>query len=445
MNPVYVRRALLALLCAVVVLWTVITPARAQLLPGCSCPAGFTPLTGTTCRFNAIVVPAICPNAAYNNTIGQIAASLQQQSFWGINTVLQQKRDQLQRTSTSAGASPNNSANTRSAFDDTNATLISRASSSQSSSDGEDSVLAYAATARNDNPLASNLVTKAPASPPAPPVSLTWGAWVQGLADVEHDNPLSATDVGHTNQTFTGQAGVDATRIGLSSANDALVVGLVSSWTQSHVDYVNSPTSMQMVGPGVGIYSEYVKGGLSADLTTKFDFLNMNQNLGGAGPNTSISVINAGLAGDVQYKVAGLGGKDSDFVEPTGGFALTHTGFGAGAAGLGLQDAYTLRLQAGARAGTSWAAGNGVTIDGSLKALLYSNVIAEGTSVANATGSGIALPSISPSDQGLLRGEFDPQLAFNFPDNYSVTVAGQVRFGKDIVGGSASVNFRKQW
>jgi hypothetical protein len=45
----------------------------------------------------------------------------------------------------------------------------------------------------------------------------------------------------------------------------------------------------------------------------------------------------------------------------------------------------------------------------------------------------------------LVRGEIDPELAFNFPENYSLTASAQFRFGRDMTGGSASLNLRKQW
>src|SRR5580658_940516 len=82
-------------------IWASATPAQAQLAQGCSCPAGFAPLNATTCFFSptvgvTITKAAICP--VRNINVGQIASSQQQQSFWGINQMLQQRRDQIQST-----------------------------------------------------------------------------------------------------------------------------------------------------------------------------------------------------------------------------------------------------------------------------------------------------------------------------------------------------------
>jgi hypothetical protein len=413
-------RVLIVGLIAVGMTWMA-TPAQAQLAPGCRCPAGFAPSGATACFFHFGNVfqsaPAICP--LRNVNVGQIASSQQQQSFWGINQMLRQKRDQLQYTPISGSA---------------NRKVSGFASSDL---DGDGNVLSYSSQSRKGNPLASPLYDAAEPPAQANPV---WGTWVQGLGDWEHDNALTATDIGHFNSTYTAQAGLDRTTQGVLSNNDALVLGIVTSWTSSHVSYDNMPTRLQLLGPGVGVYTEYVKGGFSTDVTAKFDFLGMTQDFGGLQPNAFVNVLNAGVSGNAQYKFTGA---NNNFLEPTAGFSLTHTGFGSGGAALNLEDTYTVRLQAGARVGTTWDVGHGVTIDTNFKALIYGDAVAQSSSAGGATG-GIILP-LSPSDTGLVRGEFDPELCFNLPDNYSVSVSGQLRVGQAIVGGSAGVNLRKQW
>jgi hypothetical protein len=408
----------LSTLIAAGVIWAITTPAHAQAA-GCACPAGFTPATATTCINNVlVVVPAICPG----RNVGHIAASQQQLSFWGVNQVLQAKRDQLQRAPSSAASTPKISGYSSSIFDD------------------DTGAPAYSDRSKKNNPLASHLYDAAPSASPANP---NWGAWVQGLGDWEHDDALSANDVAHFTSTYTVQSGFDRTQQGVLAGDDALVVGIVGSWTNTHTGFANSPITMKLNGPGIGVYSEYVRGGFSTDLTGKFDFLQLNQDLAGLAPNVSISILNAGVSGNVQYKVMGILGRDSSFIEPTAGFSLTHISFGNGAAAFFLEDAYTLRLQAGARLGTNWDVGHGVTIDASLKALVYGDAVAQGTSFVGATAFGT--PVISPVDEGLARGELDPELAFNLPNDYSVTVSGQFRFGRAVEGGSAGLNLRKQW
>jgi hypothetical protein len=193
------------------------------------------------------------------------------------------------------------------------------------------------------------------------------------------------------------------------------------------------------VGPGIGVYSEYVRGAFSTDLTAKFDFLNFTGEFVGLGPDQTTKILNSGISGNAQYKISVT---NNSFIEPTAGFSLTHTSFGSGADALGLEDAYTLRLQTGARVGASWDLGHDTSVDASFKALLYGNAIAQGTSIA---GNTALVSVITPSDAGLARGELDPEVSVNLPSDYSLTFSGQYRFGRDLSGGSAQVNLRKQW
>jgi hypothetical protein len=359
--------------------------------------------------------PAICTTRnAISQSVGHIAASEQQQSFWGIQMMLQQRRDRLQGTSASHGASSS--------------------ISGYSSSDFDTDALAYSGQSQKTNPLASPVYKAAPQPVPASPV---WGSWVQGMGNWEKDSPLSANDIGRLTSTYAVQAGLDRTWQGLKSADDALVVGVVSSWTNSHVSYDNMPTTMRLSGPGVGVYAMYVKGGFSTDLTTKVDFLQMLQDYAGVAPNATVGITNAGVSGNMQYKITWAG---NSFLEPTGGFSFTRTIFGGGAPGLDLQDSSTLRFQAGARLGTTWE-GNGISIDASLRALVYGDAVVTGTGVT-ASLLGTAL---TPTDQGLVRGEVDPSLSFNLADGYSVTLSGSALFGPAILGGSAALSLRKQW
>jgi hypothetical protein len=420
MKSVCLRR-LLPTLVALAAIWVVATPAQAQLAVGCACPAGFVPNTSSTCIHVAskTIQPALCPG----RDIGHIAAVQQQQSFWGINQMLQIKRDQLQATPVNHATGSQISGYDSSRFDDP-----------------ADS-LSYASSPQKKNPLA-NLYNAAPAETPANPV---WGTWLQGLGDWEHDRPLAITDFAHSTSTYTGQGGVDYTKQGILSADDALVLGLVSSWMNGHTGYHLSPVTLDLSGPGIGLYTEYVRGGFSTDVTVKVDFLQMREDFAGTAPNVLDGLVNQGVSGNAQYKFTGFMGSDKSFIEPTAGFSLTHTSFASPGAH-SLEDAYTVKLQAGARIGTTWDLGSGVSVDANLKALIYGDAIAQGTSVAGASDAVFTFNTpISPTDAGYVRGELDPELCFNLPDNYSLTLSGQLRYGQAIYGGSAGVNLRKQF
>jgi hypothetical protein len=194
-----------------------------------------------------------------------------------------------------------------------------------------------------------------------------------------------------------------------------------------------------LAGPGFGLYGAYVNGGFSADATGKLDFLSLNENFsGGLLVNTiSTDITNAGVSGNVQYKYF-LAARS--FFEPTAGASYTRTMFNSGAGSLGLKDGSTVRVQGGARIGIAWEAGT-TTVEATLKGLVYSNVLAEGTSL----NSGAVPFVVAPTDQGLVRGEIDPALTFDFHNGYSAFFDGSIRFGEEIVGGSVKGGLRKQW
>ena len=350
-----------------------------------------------------------------NAKVGWIAATQQQLSFSQVDTVLEQVRDKLQKKRRP----------------DSNPTPQPTAYAPSDRDTNTGSPSFAAAT------LPGGAYAAYDAAPTAAPAGPAWGGWVQGQEDWQRNTPLSATDTGRVTRTHSGQVGVDLTWKGLMAADDAFVLGSVASTMTSDIADIGSPSTSTLRGPGIGTYLMYVRGGFSTDLTAKLDVLGMHQYAAGLAPDTSFGILNAGLSGNMQYK---LSGDDDKFIEPTVGFSFTRTMFDRSAiSAFGLQNSDTVRVQAGARVGTSWKVDD-ITIDANLKSLVYSDVIAEPSSLIPAGFVGI-----TPNDQGLIRGELDPDLCFNLADGYSVTLSGQVRFGQAVVGGAGGINFRKQW
>ncbi|HEY6255690.1 MAG TPA: autotransporter outer membrane beta-barrel domain-containing protein [Xanthobacteraceae bacterium] len=397
------------------------TPARA-LNPGCTCPARSAPVGANQCYVIGIgFIPATCTaptptggsinQSTINQSVAHAAASQQQLSFWGVRAILEGRRDQLQGT---LGAGRPTA-------------MISGYAASEL--DGAPGALSYAG--QRANPLA----TPAYKAPPAPAsTGPSFATWTQGLADFVHDDAASDADLTHVTRIHQAQGGFDGTWQNV--AGGALVVGLLGTWTGAHVSYDGTATSTKLEGPGTGLYGTYVNGGFSLDVTTKFDFLHLTEDFAGLAPANAVNLTNAGVNGNAQYKAELKGGS---FVEPTAGFSFTRTMFGAAATAIGLADASTLRLQAGARFGTTWDF-KGVSVEPSLRALVYSNVIADGSAATNAGAAGIV-----PTDQGKVRGELDPDVNWNFGNGYSGTLWGAVRFGQGMRAGAAILNLRKQW
>jgi hypothetical protein len=359
---------------------------------------------------------ASCKSA--DPSIGQIAASQQQSSFAAVGGMLRAKRDGLQ-----GGVTPPRPATPVLGY-------------APSDLDGSPGPLGYAAAASAPagprNPLYN-----VPAAPVSPPSSgPAWATWVEGLGDWEKRSALNAFDVGRTQSTYGAHTGVDATWTNPFLPGDYVVAGLVTNYSSIHVDLVNG-AKLQLEGPGVGLYTMYLKGGFSADLVGKADFLALKEDLATlALPNGSIGITSAGVAGNVQYKQKFAWG----FIEPTMGFAFSRTMFGNNAVQMGLQDGSTLRLQAGARFGAAFQV-NGVNIEPTLGLLAYSNVIADSTTLATVD---VPVP-VTPTDKGLVRAEINPELNFGFDNGYSAYIRGSVRAGSEMVGGAAKVGLRKEF
>jgi autotransporter-like protein len=385
----------------------------AQAQSACGCPVGSF-VRGGLC----VVISSSEETIVFNPTcktpqIGQIASSQQQLSFSTVAGVLRTRRDQLQGPLGSQ-SNPTSPLMGYSTFN----------------LDDSFAALGYASRAEK-NPL-----YKLPPAAPAVAAGPTWATWVEGVGDWEKRRALDANDIGRTQDTYGVHAGLDGTWKNVWLPGDYVVAGLVTNWTSTRINLTASPATLRLEGPGVGLYSMYINGPFSADLVGKFDFLNLKEDFAGFAPNASIGVTNAGVSGNVQYKNK----FGRSFLEPTMGFSFTRTLFGDNAALMGLQDGSTLRLQAGARFGTAFTV-NGISFEPTLALLAYSNVIADGTSVATVP---VAVP-VTPTDQGLVRGEVDPELNLDFNNGYSAYVRGSVRFGSELVGGSAKVGLRKQF
>ena len=379
-------------------------PVHAQRVPTCG-PAQL----ASTCFGSTPSSTTPCLNS--NQVAGRLAATQQQLSFGVVESVLQNVRDRLQGTPARSSSRA----------------LVS----GYAASNVDDEPLSYASQSRRQNPLAAYKAPVAPATNSGP----SWAVWSQGLADWERVNAINSFDTNRFVTTYSGLGGVDGTWQNLFGG-DALVVGLVGSWTGSHVAYDGTPTTVRLEGPGVGLYGAYVNGGFSVDATGKVDFLNLTENFAGLLPSLGSGVTNVGVASNMQYKYIW----GSSFFEPTAGIQFTRTLFGGGEAALGVQDGSTLRVQGGARIGTAWDT-PGANVEITLKGLVYSNVVATGTSIATgAFGLGVI-----PTDRGRIRGEIDPELNLDFRNGYTAFLGGSLRFGEEIVGGSAKVGLRKQW
>jgi hypothetical protein len=269
-----------------------------------------------------------------------------------------------------------------------------------------------------------------------------WAAWVEGLGDWERRGALNANDFPRTQSTYGTQGGFDRLWHEVVAPGDYVVAGLFGSFMSSRAAFATLPFSLRVEGPGVGAYAMWIDGGLSTDITARGDFFNLAEDFAAAAPNPSVRVAAPGVSENIQYKYWLAG---STFFEPTVGYMYTRALFDGSGAAFGLRDGTTLRVQAGARVGSMFNFDD-VRVVPTVTALVYDNAIQHGTAVSTSPTlpAGVVLPLIA-TDRSLVRGEVMPQLNFYFADGLAAILQCGVRFGRDMVGGTAKAGLMKTW
>jgi hypothetical protein len=273
-------------------------------------------------------------------------------------------------------------------------------------------------------------------------------------------------------------AGADLTSRGLFFANDGLIVGVTAGYTSSELklnslaiptDQPPSPfagtvgtgvshLSANVSGPTAGLYATYFSGGFSTDFTAKFDFLTVDQTFNdllattigvstggppaflpfsGAG---SVSLLNSTVVGNFNYRFDLY---PNFWIEPTVGVQYTNSSYGSGAVQLGLSAGNLVRVQGGARFGTSTLLGGGVLMTTTLTGLAYNDVVVQGGFIPVSAFQGGNL--LVQADQGLMRGEGILAFNFNFGGGWSSLVQGDVYGGAHLFGAGGKAAVRYQW
>jgi Autotransporter beta-domain len=355
-----------------------------------------------------------------------------------------------------------------------------------------------------EKPTPAEVVRKEPPPPPIEPAR--FGTWTQVFGDYQKrdaagpgvlncclvnsipfggNQPNLALNIDSRTSTVGVVWGADAAIQGLFSG---FIAGVTAGYTWSEMKLNTSATAIQTAqvpagavgtgvshlsatvsGPTVGAYATYFNAGFSTDVTAKFDFRTVNETfndllattqsavpppsfvaISGAG---SVNLLNSTVVGNLNYRFDLY---PNFWVEPTVGFAYTHSSYGSGAAQLGLADGNLVRLQGGARFGTSILLSNGVLMTPILTGLAYNDVVVQGGvlpvfAMQAAQGVGAVNPLLqgnsllAQSDQGFMRGQGIFALNFDFGYGMSSFVQGDVYGGAHLFGAGGRGGIRYQW
>jgi Autotransporter beta-domain len=267
-------------------------------------------------------------------------------------------------------------------------------------------------------------------------------------------------------------AGADFTSWGLYSASDGFIAGVTAgyTWTELKVNTTAasldplarvgtgvSRLSATLSGPTAGLYATYFNAGFSSDVTVKFDFLTVDETFndvlattGGLTKNVpafisfagggSVNLLNSTIVGNLNYRFDLY---PNFWVEPTVGAAYTNSSYGSGAAQLGLANGNLVRVQGGARFGTSTLLSNGVLMTTTVTGLAYSDVVVQGGVIPVSAFQGNNL--LAQSDEGFMRGQGILALNFDFGNGMSWLVRGDVYGGAHLFGAGGRAGIRYQW
>ena len=261
------------------------------------------------------------------------------------------------------------------------------------------------------------------------------------------------------------QAGADLISRGLFSADDGLIVGLTVGYVSSDLTLNSTSVSGQaagnstarlhatLPGPTAGLYATYFNGGFSTDFILKVDALTLNETFNqflvttdtanrfllSAGGG-SVPLLNATVAGNFNYRFDLY---PNLWIEPTVGAQYTNSSYGSNAFQLGLDDGSLVRVQGGARVGTTTLINDRVLMTSTLTGLAYDDVLVAGGFIPAAAFDAKNL--LVQQDQGKVRGR--GILALNFDCGYGITsfVQGEVRGGSGVFGTGGRAGVRYQW
>lgn len=287
--------------------------------------------------------------------------------------------------------------------------------------------------------------------------------------------PVLALDVQSRTGTVGFLAGADVTSHGLFSADDALIIGATGGYVSSTLNLNTTAVSItqplvgtgmtrlhaNLSGPTGGLYATYFNRGFSADFTLKADALTLNETFndllattgrggngnfpispppfilfGGSG---SVDLLNTTVAGNLNYRFDLY---PNFWVEPTVGSLYTNSSYGGGAAQLGLDDGNLVRVQGGARFGTTTLLNN-VLVTAVLTGLAYDDVLVSGGFIPVGALAGNNL--LVRSDQGFVRGLGILALNLDFGNGLTSFVQGDVYGGAHLIGAGGKAGVRYQW
>lgn len=265
------------------------------------------------------------------------------------------------------------------------------------------------------------IITKAPPAPPETSVEVS--AWADGsYTHSSQTGTFNGADIGSNSRTWGGIGGVDFTI--KTAAEEYFLVGFFGGENETHLSVPTSATT-NVTAPTAGAYGVYLNGNFTADFTYTTAWMKNSGNdvasvttfTNGATQVTATSTSTAlatvtgmdSFEGNLRYRY----NLDNNWwVEPFAGLAFTYD-----IESMGLEDMKIVKVQGGAKAGTSFTWGD-VTVLPTFTAMIFSDV--------SVTGGFVPGGPPTETDQGQLWGEGAARLTFDWSKNFESSIEGAV-------------------
>ena len=256
-------------------------------------------------------------------------------------------------------------------------------------------------------------------------------------------------------------SGADLTFPNIGPRGGTLIAGLLTGYMESNVDLFGVSTSatqsnpgisvgtthVRLNGPSAGAYATMFQGPISADLTFKVDFLNLNDSFSQSIDCCPTPMLSGGTASSHVDNLSTIGNFNYRFplypiwIEPTVGFDYTYSLYDSSAQALGLASGYVLRLQEGARVGLDFNYQD-IQVTPTITGLLYDDVVVTGGPIMNGAFVG---GELLPSDEGKLRAQGILTLNFDYRNGLSSFASATIYGGEDLFGAGGKAGLRYQW
>jgi outer membrane autotransporter protein len=247
-------------------------------------------------------------------------------------------------------------------------------------------------------------------------------------------NQAVSFDTGYDDTLWGFQGGIDHSFA--TNGGGTMVLGLMGGYYENKVAF-NSGHTAHLTGPTVGVYANWINGGMYVDALLKADFLSAQ--FDGQNDWTSGTSFGGQIEAGNRIRMA-----NNTFIEPVASLAYVNTSFDSVdfyGTDVSFKNGDSLRGKIGARFGADWTNGN-AKVSPYVGAFLGNEFMGDNTVLLESSGPDLTLHD----DVSGIFGEVNAGVNIaNLAGNATVFAQGSYIFGGDYTAGVGTGGVRFQW